>query len=208
MRVVAATKNAGKLRELRAIFAPLGWQIEAEAGYVDPPEGEDSYEANAALKARALRAQLLARGNAPAVLGDDSGIEVAALGGRPGVLSARYGSEEIGWRERRALMLRELDASRAGDRSARFVCALHFIAGDGRELAATRDVAGRIAQSERGEGGFSYDALFECPPEFRTFAELPESEKSAVSHRGRAARALRDAWDALAPGGVERAPRE
>jgi XTP/dITP diphosphohydrolase len=205
VRVVAATKNEGKLRELRAVFAPLGWVIEADPRYVDPPEGETSYEANAALKARALRSQLAARGESVSVLGDDSGLEVAALGGRPGVLSARYGGDGATWPERRARLLRELSESGDSNRSARFICALHFISEDGRELAVTRDRTGRIATAERGEGGFSYDAIFEYPPLAATFAELTEEEKNAVSHRSRAAQALRQAWDAQRESGVDRA---
>jgi len=208
MRVVAATKNEGKLRELQAIFAPLGWHIEADPGYADPAEGEESYETNAALKARALRSQLAARGESAPVLGDDSGLEVAALGGRPGVLSARYGGAGATWPERRAELLREVSESGDAGRSARFVCALHFISEDGRELAVTRDRTGRIATSERGEGGFSYDAIFEYPPRDATFAELSEEEKNAVSHRARAAHALRQAWDAQRGSGVDRALRE
>jgi XTP/dITP diphosphohydrolase len=208
VRVVAATKNEGKLRELRAIFAPLGWHIEADPQYVDPPEGETSYEANAALKARALRSQLAARGEGAPVLGDDSGLEVAALEGRPGVLSARYGGPGATWPERRARLLREVAESGDSSRSARFVCALHFISEDGRELAVTRDRTGCIAAAERGEGGFSYDAIFEYPPLAATFAELTEEEKNAVSHRSRAAHALRQAWDAQRESGVDRAIRE
>jgi len=85
---------------------------------------------------------------------------------------------------------------------------LHFISEDGRELAVTRDRTGRIATSERGEGGFSYDAIFEYPPRDATFAELSEEEKNAVSHRARAAHALRQAWDAQRGSGVDRALRE
>jgi len=208
VRVVAATKNVGKLRELQAIFAPLGWQIEADPLYVDPAEGEDSYEANAALKARALRSQLVARGESAAVLGDDSGLEVEALGGRPGVLSARYAGADATWPERRARLLREVSESADPSRRARFVCALHLISEDGCELVVTRDQTGRIADSERGEGGFSYDAIFEYPPLAATFAELSEEEKNAVSHRALAASALRQAWDAQRESGVDQAIRE
>jgi XTP/dITP diphosphohydrolase len=208
VRVIAATKNVGKLRELQAIFAPLGWEIEADPQYLDPAEGEASYEANAALKARALRAQLVARGDTAPVLGDDSGLEVEALGGRPGVLSARYGGGGATWPERRARLLREISESGDPSRGARFVCALHFISNDGRELAVTRDQIGRIATNERGEGGFSYDAIFEYPPLGATFGELSEEEKNAVSHRTRAAHALRQAWHAASESGVDRAIRE
>ena len=122
-----ATKNAGKLGELRAIFGRYGWTLATFEGYADPAEGDTSYEDNAALKARALRRQLEAWGTRAAVLGDDSGLEVRALDGRPGVLSARYGGSNATWSQRRRGLLNEVSASN-GDRSAAFVCALHFIA--------------------------------------------------------------------------------
>ena len=208
MNVYAATKNAGKLRELEAIFAPLGWTIASDELYADPVEGETSYAANAALKAHALRTQLQARGIVAAVLGDDSGLEVSALGGRPGVLSARYGAAGASWAERRAELRAELEGTGSADRSARFVCALHLIDVDGREYAAQRDVRGEIAREERGDGGFSYDALFLYPPRHATFAELSEAEKNAVSHRTAAGRALVDAWTEARGSGVRTARRE
>ncbi|MGP6157900.1 MAG: non-canonical purine NTP pyrophosphatase [Vulcanimicrobiaceae bacterium] len=196
MLVYVATKNAGKLRELREMFARSGWQLETFAGYVDVAEGEHSYAENAALKARALRAQLLAAGTHAAVIGDDSGLEVAALGGRPGVLSARYGGEGASWSERRHALLRELAATGDGERRGRFVCAIHFIDADGSELAVERDLPGRIATEERGEQGFSYDPIFMCEPRGHTFGELAEQEKNAVSHRALAVEALLDAYGA------------
>jgi XTP/dITP diphosphohydrolase len=189
-RVCVATKNAGKLRELRSIFAPLGWELSSYPGYADVDETSETYAGNAALKARALRAQLLAGGSAAAVLGDDSGIEVPALGGRPGVYSARYGGSALEWPARRRALIAELAASASNDRRARFVCALHFIDAAGGEVAVERDVWGALAVTERGGGGFSYDPIFEYPPSGRTFAELSEAEKNAVSHRAEAARAL------------------
>lgn len=189
-RVFAATKNAGKLRELRALFAPWGWRLEAYPEYVDVVESTVSYSDNAALKARALRRQLAAAGISGAVLGDDSGLEVAALAGRPGVLSARYGGATASWPERRRALLAELGASGSSDRRARFVCALHLIVENGDEFTVECDVKGVIAPAERGDAGFSYDAIFEYPPLERTFAQLSEEEKNAVSHRGRAVRAL------------------
>jgi len=193
MRVFVATKNAGKLRELHALFAGSGWRLQAYPAYVEPEEGATSYADNAALKARTLRAQLAAAGVDAAVLGDDSGIEVTALGDRPGVLSARYGGENASWRERRNTLLAELAASGSDDRSARFVCVLHFIDGTGREFSARGEVEGRLAAAERGSAGFSFDPIFEHPPAGKTFAELSEDEKNAVSHRARAARTLLDA---------------
>ena len=208
MLVFAATKNVGKLRELEAIFAPLGWAIESDPLYADPPEGETSYAENAALKARALRAQLLARGIVAPVLGDDSGLEVTALDARPGVLSARYGAAGASWAERRAELRAELEGTGSADRSARFVCALHFIDAEGSEYAAERDVRGEIAREERGDGGFSYDALFLYPPRGLTFAELSETEKNTVSHRAAAALALSEACSAAHGSGVHTTRRE
>ena|SRR5947209_6959894 len=190
MTVYVATKNAGKLRELEALFAGVGFALATFDGYADPVEGDTSYADNAALKARALHAQLRAAGMAGAVLADDSGLEVAALGGRPGVLTAYYGGAGLSWSERRRLLLGELAANGGMDRRARFVCALHFIAAGGRELTATGTVDGEIALEERGELGFSFDPVFFYPLAGRTFAELSAEEKNRVSHRARAAAAL------------------
>ena len=201
MIVYAATKNAGKLRELQKTFAHAGWDVRASRAYAEVEEGEVSYAANAALKARALCERLGGRAEAMdpvagdradamyPVLGDDSGLEVAALDGRPGVLSARYGGTDASWAERRAALLAELKHTRSRDRSARFVCALHFIDVDGRELAATGTYDGTLAERDLGEGGFSYDPIF-VSADGRTFAQLSESEKNATSHRARAAHAL------------------
>lgn len=203
MLVYAATKNAGKLRELRELFAGSGWQIEPYAGYGDVVEGETSYAANAALKATALRDRLLGDGIVAAVLGDDSGIEVRALDGRPGVLSARYAGSGATWTERRARLLAEVASSGSTDRSARFVCALHSIAANGKVVAVEAEVRGLIADAERGEAGFSYDPIFFYPPAGKTFAELDAAQKNAVSHRGRAARALLAVAGAAAGRGEE-----
>ncbi len=190
MRVFVATKNAGKLRELREIFAGTTLALETFDGYADVVEGETSYADNAALKARALRGQLERAGIAGGVLGDDSGLEVGALDGRPGVLSARYGGANATWAERRRALLDEVARSGRADRSARFVCALHLIDVAGEEIAVRADLAGVVASAERGEAGFSYDPIFELPDRGRTFAELPSDEKNRISHRALAAGAL------------------
>jgi XTP/dITP diphosphohydrolase len=186
VRVYIATKNPGKLRELTALFAGSTWEPATYDGYRDVVEGDESYAANAALKAEALRAQLLADGVAAAVLGDDSGIEVTALGGRPGVHSARYAGPDATWADRRALLRAELAATGSADRSARFVCALHFIDATGRSTSVEAGVTGTISTEDRGHAGFSYDAAFWYPPLQKTFAELTEEEKNRVSHRARA----------------------
>ena len=194
MRVYVASKNAGKIRELQALFAPAGWELRTYEGYADPVEGEASYADNAALKARALAAQLSAAGITAPALGDDSGLEVTVLDGRPGVLSARYGGAEAPWAERRRMLLEEIAASGRADRSARFVCALHLVAEEGREYAVFEALPGEIAACDQGVGGFSYDPIFTYPPVGKTFGELSDVEKNAVSHRALAARALLRAW--------------
>jgi XTP/dITP diphosphohydrolase len=185
-----ASKNAGKRREFQALLTGTGIELMEFAGYRDVAEGETDYAENAALKARALREQLLSAGIEAAVLADDSGLEVAALGGRPGVVTAYYGGAALSWAERRAVVLEELARSDDPDRSARFVCFLHFIDAAGRETRAEGTVDGTIAAYDRGSAGFSFDPIFVYPATQRTFAEMTETEKNAVSHRRRAVSAL------------------
>jgi XTP/dITP diphosphohydrolase len=167
--------------------------LEAYAGYGDVDEAENSYAGNAWLKAAALHERLRADGVEGAALGDDSGLEVTALGGRPGVRSARYGGPDATWVERRALLLREVAASRSADRSARFVCALAYVPPDGTPLAVEGDFWGAIATEERGAAGFSYDPIFVDVATGKTFAEIDERTKNRISHRGRAVTALLEA---------------
>jgi XTP/dITP diphosphohydrolase len=188
--VYVATKNAGKLREMEALFADAPFTLATFDGYDDPVEGDSSYADNAALKARALHAQLRRAGVAGNVLADDSGLEVHALGGRPGVLTAYYGGASLPWSERRRRLVAEVAASGGQDRRARFVCALHFVGADGCEFASSGAVDGEIAAEERGDLGFSFDPVFFHPPTGRTFAELTATEKNRVSHRAAAAAAL------------------
>jgi XTP/dITP diphosphohydrolase len=183
VRVYVATANAGKLREMEKLFAGTDIELATFPGYVSPEEGETSYADNAAIKARALHAQIIASGQTGAVLADDSGLEVYALGGRPGVMSAYYGGTEATWPQRRAMLLAELTALAGHDRRARFVSIVHFIDANGREFAAMGTVDGEIALAERGDAGFSFDPVFLYTPAGRTFAELTEEEKNRVSHR-------------------------
>jgi XTP/dITP diphosphohydrolase len=192
VRVYVATTNFGKLREMEALFADAPLTLASYGDYEDPIEGDTSYADNAALKARALHAQLQRAGRPANVLADDSGLEVYALDRRPGVLTAYYGGAELSWSERRKRLLAELDTTPLGDfdRRARFVCALHFIDEAGREFAAMGTVDGEIATAESGAAGFSFDPIFLYPPSGRTFAEMSAEEKNLVSHRGIAAAAL------------------
>jgi len=185
-----ATRNAGKLREMEALFAGAPFELATFADYADPIEGDVSYADNAALKAHALHAQLRQAGIAGNVLADDSGLEVYALDRRPGVLTAFYGGAELPWSERRRKLIAELGESGTADRRARFVCALHFVSTAGREFATMGTVDGGVALEERGELGFSFDPVFFYPPAGRTFADMTAEEKNRVSHRAIAAAGL------------------
>jgi XTP/dITP diphosphohydrolase len=192
VRVYVATTNFGKLREMEQLFADAPFTLASYGDYEDPIEGDTSYADNAALKARALHAQLQRAGRPASVLADDSGLEVYALDRRPGVLTAYYGGAHLSWTERRKKLLAEIETMPLGefDRRARFVCALHFIDETGREFAAMGTVDGEIATGERGEAGFSFDPIFFYPPAGKTFSEMTGEEKNGVSHRAIAAAAL------------------
>lgn len=190
MKTYVATTNEGKLRELRAIFAGSPLKLMKPRKLLAVDETATTFEGNALLKARSLADMLAARGTDAAVLADDSGFAVDALGGRPGILSARYGGTEIDWPQRRALLLEELRGVPPYLRTAHFVCALVFIAPGAAPITAVGRVDGVVLDSERGAGGFGYDPLFYYPPAGRSFAALSEQEKNAVSHRRLAAEAL------------------
>jgi XTP/dITP diphosphohydrolase len=183
VRLVLATRNAHKLRELQQLMAPH--VLEPLPDHVElPPETGDSYVENALLKARAA-----ARATGRPAMADDSGIEAAALGGAPGIRSARFAGERATDEENLEKLLREL---RPGDDTrVRYVCALVLVDPEGREEVVEEDCRGQLTHDVRGEGGFGYDPAF-VPDEGdgRTMAELEQGEKDAISHRGRAARAL------------------
>ena len=188
MKVVVATHNRGKLGEFRRLFADVpGLELVSldDVGCeLDVVEDRDTFRGNALKKAIEI-AQAV---GLPA-LADDSGIEVDALGGEPGVYSARYAGEDATDKANNQKLLRKLDGAR--DRSARFRCVLAWVDADGRELAVTEGVCeGEIALAPKGEGGFGYDPLFIPRGETRHMAELPPAEKHAISHRGRAARKM------------------
>ncbi|HEV3152924.1 MAG TPA: non-canonical purine NTP pyrophosphatase [Candidatus Baltobacteraceae bacterium] len=190
MKTYVATKNLGKLQELNAIFAGSELELDTFPLYAEAPENEDNYAGNAEAKARGLYAQLREAGIRAAVLADDSGIEVAALGGRPGILSARYGGKEITWPLRREKLLDELSAVPDGERVAKFCCAMMLLLENGEPLQGYGEVHGEITREERGRFGFGYDPVFFYPPRGVTFAQLPEEEKNRLSHRALAAHAL------------------
>jgi XTP/dITP diphosphohydrolase len=186
-RVVLATRNEGKAVELERQLRGIARTIESLRAYPDvtlPPEGDRSYAENALAKARAAAAAL----GIPAI-GDDSGLEVDALAGAPGIRSARYAGEDADDARNNALLLRNLEGIPPERRTARFRCAL-ALAGAGAEVVVDGTCAGRILEAERGGRGFGYDPLFVPDGEARSFGELSHAEKDRVSHRARAAAAL------------------
>jgi XTP/dITP diphosphohydrolase len=186
VRLVLATRNDHKLRELSKLMAPCELERLPE-GIRLPPEQGTTFADNAVGKARAAAA---ATGR-PAVA-DDSGIEASALGGAPGVWSARYAGEGATDQENLDKLLREVPDD--GDRRVAYVCALAYVEPGGREEVVHGRCEGRLAHEPRGSGGFGYDPAFvpDDYPDGRTMAELTADEKDAISHRGRAARQLRN----------------
>lgn len=175
-----ASTNAHKAEELQALLAHLGVAVAPAPRALEVAEDAPDFAGNAALKAQAY-----ARAFGAWALADDSGLEVAALGGRPGVFSARYAPSDP---ERIAKLLGELEG--AAERGAAFVCALALANPQGELVAQVAGrCPGRIALAPRGQGGFGYDPIFELA-HGRTFAELSPEEKLAEGHRGRAGRAL------------------
>jgi XTP/dITP diphosphohydrolase len=186
VRLVLATRNEHKLRELAALMRPHELEpLRAEVAL--PPETGTTFADNALGKARAAAA---ATGR-PSIA-DDSGIEAAALGGAPGVWSARYAGERASDEENLAKLLREVRLD--GDTRVTYVCAIACVEPGGREHVAHGRCEGRLTHEPRGSGGFGYDPAFvpdDYPGDDRTMAELSPEEKDAISHRGRAARELR-----------------
>lgn len=186
-RLLFATRNRGKLAELRALVAPHGIEVDSLDDVDAPGEVEEdgeTFTANAEKKARAA----LAATGLPA-LADDSGLEVDALDGAPGVRSARYAGPGQDDAANNAKLLAALASVPDARRTARFRCALAFVDAAGTLTVAEGTLEGRIGQAPRGAGGFGYDPLF-LLPDGRTLAELSAAEKNAISHRGQALRKM------------------
>ena len=190
-RLVIATGNAGKLREFRSLLAGLPFELtsSAELKLPSPEETGATFLANALLKAR--HAATL---SGSAAVADDSGLEVEALNGAPGIYSARYAGAGADDAANNAKLLRALADLPMEQRRARYRCALVFIenAVDAAPLIAEAEWQGLILDAPRGAGGFGYDPYFWLPELDKTAAELKPSEKNRLSHRGRALRALRE----------------
>jgi XTP/dITP diphosphohydrolase len=189
MRLVVATTNQNKIKEIRALLGGLDADLltlDRWPGVVVPDETGRTFEENARQKAR-----FYAAATREMVVAEDSGLEIGALDGAPGVESARFGGADLPYPQKFALIEARLRASGAPDWTARFVCAL-ALARDSSVLFETRGVVeGQIMLPPCGTGGFGYDPIFFYPPYGRTLAELTQAEKAAVSHRGQAFRSLK-----------------
>jgi XTP/dITP diphosphohydrolase len=197
-RLLLGTRNPGKVKEITTILEDSGWTFSSLQEFAAVgPAAEDgvTYAENAIAKARfyAAATGLLA-------LADDSGLEVAALGGAPGVYSARYAGEGASDADRRELLLAELSRVDARDRRARFVASVAIAHPNGEVLNLSEGICeGTITFEPRGTSGFGYDPLFVPDGYYQTFAELSDEVKNRISHRARALMRLRDSLDHLEP---------
>ena len=194
MKIVFATGNKNKMKEIRKILGGLGMEIQSmsEAGVEgDVEENGSSFAENSMIKARAVAAELKAKGEEDCiVLADDSGLEIDYLNGEPGIYSARYMGHDTPYSEKNAAIIERLLGVKDEDRTARFVCAISAVLPDGRELGTLGKMEGRIGYEIAGENGFGYDPIFFLPEYGKTSAEISEDEKNAISHRGKALRSM------------------
>lgn len=189
-RIIFATGNMGKIKEIRMIMADTGMEVLSmkEAGIsVDIEEDGATYEENALIKARAVAAH-----TDDIVMADDSGLEIDYLNCEPGVYSARYLGEDTSYTIKNANLIERLDGVPDEKRTARFVCAIAAVLPDGRELTTRAAIEGRIGYEEKGSHGFGYDPIFYVPQFQKTTAELTEEEKNVVSHRGKALQLMKE----------------
>jgi XTP/dITP diphosphohydrolase len=187
-KLLLATRNQGKVREFAAFFAELGWEVEAV-----PEDAPEVIEDGTTFAANAIKkAETIARHTHKPALADDSGLEVEALEGRPGVYSARYAGEGASDAANNAKLLQELAGVPDGQRGARFVSAIALARPGQETLVSFGTVEGEILRERRGEGGFGYDPLFLVPAHAQTLAEISLEEKNRISHRAEALRAMID----------------
>jgi XTP/dITP diphosphohydrolase len=189
LEVIVATGNRGKLREIRSALKGLGFQIRGLMDFADVPEMEEngrSFAENGLKKAR-FYSQFFGK----LTIADDSGLEVDALGGKPGIYSARYAGIRASDQENRKKLLKELEGVPISRRGAGFKCVMAMVSPDGREALTEGSCRGRIGFKETGKKGFGYDPIFILTRHGKTMAQLSLEEKDRVSHRGKALRKLR-----------------
>lgn len=189
MKVIVASNNPNKIREIKAILSPLGWEVlsQGEAGvHVDPEETGDTFEENSLIKALAVM-----NACGMAAIADDSGLSVDALNGDPGVHSARYGGSLCpDDKSRNELLRRTMESVPDDNRGAKFVSVITMVRPEGNVISASGEICGEILREERGGGGFGYDPLFYIPSEGCTMAQLTPERKNQISHRANALKAF------------------
>lgn len=194
-KMIFATGNEGKMREVRMILGDLGAEILSlkEAGIqAEAEENGTTFEENAVIKAKEIMEKTGAL-----VLADDSGLEVDALNGEPGIYSARYMGHETSYHIKNKNLIERLEGKTGEERSARFVCAIAACFPDGRVLTTRGTMEGQIGYEEKGENGFGYDPIFYLP-EYQCYSgELPLEGKNKLSHRGKALRLMKEQLEAL-----------
>ena len=189
-QIIFASANQDKLREVRRILGDLGLSVISmkEAGFTgNIDESGTTFQENALIKARTVQA--LTGG---LVLADDSGLSIDFFDGGPGVYSARFLGHETSYVEKNAIILARMAQVPEWERGARYVCAIAAVLPDGREVVETRTMEGSIAYESAGERGFGYDPIFRVQGMDLTAAQLTDDEKNAISHRGKALRAMRE----------------
>ncbi|MDO4345689.1 MAG: RdgB/HAM1 family non-canonical purine NTP pyrophosphatase [Eubacteriales bacterium] len=190
-RIIFATGNEGKMKEIRMILGDLGAEVLSmkEAGiFTETEENGSTFEENAVIKAQAVRKLT---GPDDIVLADDSGLEIDWLNGEPGIYSARYLGENTSYEIKNRIILERMDKVPAQKRSARFVCAIAAVLGEGQTLVSRGVMEGRIAYEPAGDHGFGYDPVFWLPEYGCTSAQLSPEQKNEVSHRGKALREMK-----------------
>lgn len=193
-KIIFATGNEGKMKEIRAIMADVDCELfsQKEAGIVaDVEENGTTFEENAIIKAKAIADILAKQGEEAIVLADDSGLEIDYLNKEPGIYSARYMGEDTPYEVKNANLIERLCGVEDAKRTARFVCAVAAVMPDGEVLTALETMEGRIGHEAKGENGFGYDPIFILEKYNCTTAELDMERKNAESHRGKALRAIK-----------------
>lgn len=189
-KIIFATGNSGKMREIRMILADLGLEVLSmkEAGAdLEIVEDGDTFGANAEIKARAVWER-----TGEIVLADDSGLVIDCLGGEPGIYSARYMGEETSYDLKNRNLIERVNQAAGADRSARFVCSIAAVLPDGSVLHTEETMEGMIAGTPAGSGGFGYDPILYLPGFDKTAAELTLEQKNGISHRGKALEAMKE----------------
>ncbi|MDY6325243.1 MAG: XTP/dITP diphosphatase [Catonella sp.] len=189
-KIIFATGNAGKLKEIREILEGSGIEVVTmkEAGYdLDIVEDGKTFDENALIKARTV-----AKASGEAAMSDDSGLSIDYLNGEPGIYSARFMGHDTSYDIKNAKLLEMLKDAKGDARSARYECSVALVLPDGREFVKHETMEGLIANAPAGQNGFGYDPIFMLPQYGKTAAEISPEEKNKISHRGKALRAMKE----------------